>query len=304
LTAKWSGGGTPIAAVAANDIPTSFTYLNNNAGTYTLLINRDISIDATQTMNLAQRHLSIVGLGTERKVIYTGTVSNLFHLNNIDASLTIDENITLIDNNRSFFWWGSYYLVYVQAGSLVMKVGSKMTDAPNNAVYVTGANSSFTMEGGEIIGNRNSDDGAVHVTTNAAFFMRGGKITNNPVDVLINYNSGIFTFSGNAEIATLVLNKENNGKNASITIGEGGYSGIVSALHLRVENSNMNSVVDQWTTGVTVPAVLKGVNDVSVLSRFTLGKFVSSANSSNQRDISPDYKLELVGGGEAKLVWR
>jgi len=303
LTARWSGGATPIAAVAANDIPTSFTYINANAGTYSLLINRDINVNAQQTLNFAQRHLTIVGLGGERKITISSS-SNLFLISNLDASLTIDENITLTATFTD-------YLVYVQAGNLTMQAGSKINSA-RNAVYVTGVNSSFIMGGGEISGNNRN---GVFVTNNATFIMSGGKITgngsnsNNYVDVTIDSNAGIFTLSGNAEIGTLTLNKADNGANASITIGTGGYTGIVSALNLHVDvgiwgNTNIQNVVDQWTLGVIVPTVIKGVTNANILNRFTLGNFISNSSRNNTQNISPDYRLELVGSGEAKLVWR
>ena len=298
LTAKWSGGGNPIAAVAANDIPTTFTYINNNAGTYTLLINRDISVSTTQTISLAQRHLTIAGLGGGRKI----TINHSYPIiiNNTDASLTLDENIILTDETNNYFSLLSYYLVRVQAGSLIMRSGSKIIEG-DRAVEISGVNSRFVMEGGEI---RNNNSYGVLVYSGASFVMKGGKVSGTTYDVYIENTAGTFTLSGNAEIGTLTLHKVTNGTNSSVTIGEGGFTGIVSALHLYVSSvSNISTVVDQWTTGVTVPTVMRGVTNADVLSRFTLGKFIGSSNST-QRDISPEYKLELVGGGNVKLVWR
>ena len=298
LTAKWTGGGNPIAAVAANDVPTTFTYINANAGTYTLMMDRDVTLSATQTLNLAQRHLTIIGLGGERKIT---SDYRLFNINNADASLTIGDNITLACAN-----YGDG--VCVQAGSLTMKTGSKITShkayitgSTYYNVRVSGVNSIFTMEGGEISGN---DNYGVLLESSATFAMSGGRIVSNKsYDVDVASNAGTFTLSGNAEIAALVLAKANNGVNSSITIGTGGFTGIVSALHLYVNVSDMNTVISQWTQGTIVPAVIKGVTDASVLSRFTLGIFKSGSYSNNTRNISPDYKLELVGS-DAKLVWR
>jgi len=118
--------------------------------------------------------------------------------------------------------------------------------------------------------------------------------------MFINSNAGTFTLSGNPEIATLTLDKALNSTYASITIGEG-FTGVVSALNMRVNNNNIQTVVDQWTTGNPVPSIIKGVTDASVLNRFTLGRFLGSGTAA--RNISPDYKLDFVGG-EVRLVWQ
>jgi uncharacterized repeat protein (TIGR02543 family) len=298
LTARWSiaGGGTRITAVEANDIATSFLHINANPGTYTLLIDRDIS-SATQTLSSA-RHLTILGTGGERKITCIISATFLFNINNANASLTLGENITLIGPHL-------FNCLSVQAGSLIMKAGSKITGTSweSRGVTVTGINSSFTMEGGEISGHRGgggtSIGTGVFISNNATFVMNGGMITNNSnhitsSDVFIDHNAGTFTLSGNAEIGVLTLNKENNGANASVAIGAEGFTGTVT-LNLRVLSGD---VVAQWTQEVSVPTIIKNVTNTNVLSRFTLGQFVNT-----QQPISTNYRLNLIGN-EARLVWR
>jgi hypothetical protein len=98
--------------------------------------------------------------------------------------------------------------------------------------------------------------------------------------------------SGNAEIGVLQLNRDNNA-NTFVTLG-GTFTGVVSTL-------NLNGTAEQWTMGSPIPTIIKGVTDVSVFSKFTLGKFLSGNQS-----ISPNYKLQLrpSANDEAILVWQ
>jgi len=212
----------------------------------------------------------------------------------------------------------------VQAGNITMKSGSKIIGINSfynpAAIYVTGINSSFTMEGGEINSNQmigvdiansatfvmsggriSGNDGGVSVNSNATFNMSGGMITGNSGYDVMNNTLGAFTLTGNAEIGVLRLDKANNGANGSITIGAGGFTGVVSTLNLYVNNSTITNVRDQWTTGAPVPTVINGAVNASVISRFTLGRFLGSGSAT--LNISDNYKLDIIDG-VVKLVWR
>jgi hypothetical protein len=254
LTAHWSASN-PIAGVAANDLSAAFVYLNaagNPDGQYTLVINQDITtVVATgagaRRLTRANRHLTIIGMGAERKIQPVQANDRIFSVEIADSSLTLGENITLQGRND-----GTVSLVSViTAGNFIMKNGSKIIGATyahgdGGVVSITGAGSVFTMEGGEISGNTNtgtaSDVAGVRVV-NGTFIMSGGTITNNiTASTLTAATGGVFigtgatfTMSGgtitgnlrNTDVAADVLIRNNA---ASFTSTGGTIGNIVNNL--------------------------------------------------------------------------
>ena len=177
-----SADGRRINSVPANNLEAAFNYVNENPGTYTLLIDRNVNTGGL-TLNSASE-LTITGTGGMRTVQYEGSIFNpLLTLNNGDATLVLGEGITLrgIQNGRDV-------LVSVLSGHLVMREGAVITGHRTylgvGVVCINGSRSFFTMEGGEITGNYSEDDnefasGGVFVQLNSTFIMTGGSITGN-----------------------------------------------------------------------------------------------------------------------------
>ena len=178
---------TPLASIAANDIAAAITYFSASStpvGQYTLLINQDVTT-GSGTLSVARRNrsLTIIGLGGERTITPGTPSARVFRIES-DASFTLGSNITLRGIPVSV----------ISGGRLIMQEGSKITGFTSsnfldNPVRVSGTNSGFTMEGGEISGNSNNTREAisfyahatVYVGSDAAFTMNGGRITGNSV---------------------------------------------------------------------------------------------------------------------------
>ena len=199
LTAIWIAP-VPIADVMENDITSAITYMNTNTGIYTLLINQNVNAD-NQNFNVDNVNLTIIGIDEECSIQYNGAVNRqLFFIVANNTSLTLGNNITLKGIENS-----TINLIRVDAGSLIMKNGSKITGHLTTTLFGTvrfqGENSHFIMEGGEISGNISTsgseNSAAVRVQLGASFVMSGGIIINNfrntniPSDVrIINEHDG------------------------------------------------------------------------------------------------------------------
>ena len=174
-----------VDTVVANNVADAVDYVRTNAnqGEFTLILSQNFTAEDVLNFNTANMKLTIIGIGSER-TIQVGSVDNrLFLLNANEVSLTLGQNITLNGINNS-----TNSLVQVSNGNLTMLNGSKITghttDILGGVVGVTGINSNFTMNGGEITGNHNdstnaSASGGIIITTNATFTMSGGSITGN-----------------------------------------------------------------------------------------------------------------------------
>ena len=247
LKAKWSIAVNPtrIESVLPNDISGAVTYVNANSNSgeeYTLLIGVNVTA-GVQTLNAANAKLTIIGIGAERTITRsTYTYNPLFTINgNNVTSLTLGQNITITE---------SYICVRIDRGNLTMHDGSKITEANSNAVVVSGINSFFKMEGGEISGNYNG----VSVENGATFEVSGGVITGSTTsyggDVLIGYNC-TFLLSGNTRIGSLILSANNATTHSSVTIN-GAYSGTVTRLYLYGNYSSTNTVANWWTNASVI----------------------------------------------------
>ncbi|MDR2148571.1 MAG: InlB B-repeat-containing protein, partial [Tannerella sp.] len=226
LKAKWQGDFnlSRIESVLSNDITAAVTYVNansNNGEEYTLLIGANVTVGA-QMLSAANATLTIMGIESEKSItsISSSSYGRLFTINgNNSTHLAIGKNITLKSGGGSGL---VSVLVNIQRGSLTMYDGSKITEEPPRtgfvnsagAVLVSGINSSFKMEGGEISGMKfGTENCAISVSDGGLFEMSGGSVTDNSSsygvnDIYIDYN-GVFRLSGNARIGTLWLTASN-----------------------------------------------------------------------------------------------
>ncbi|MCL2245059.1 MAG: putative Ig domain-containing protein [Treponema sp.] len=175
-----------IGNVSSNDLSSAVNYITNSSnpdGVYTLIIDRDVTTTGS-SLNRANRNLTIIGLGGERTIGRT-TAGSIFTLTN-GFALTLGENITVraFDGNT-----GSNLISLASGSAFTMKTGSKITGysastATINVVSIT--EGTFTMNGGEISGNRHTGSATSSMTAavrvsgaNSTFIMNGGTITDN-----------------------------------------------------------------------------------------------------------------------------
>ena len=149
-----------------------------------------------------------------------------------------------------------------------MCTGSKITEGIIGAVLVSGINSVFKMEGGEISGNYSSSStGGVEVSNGGTFEMKGGSIINNSrileADDLFIAHESIFRLSGSARIGTLMLYANSATARSSVNINSN-YSCTVNRLHLRYIG-----IVNSYTIWTNAPVILNGT--VDIISMFNNG---------------------------------
>jgi len=309
---------TRIASVAANDIAAAVTHVNAQAaGQFTLLINQDVSI-AVSAARILSNNLTIIGIGAERKIQVTGTAATSRFISLSDstpASLTLGDKITLIGTTAA-----TSYLVYVpKDGTFTMEAGSKITGHNGGSpVYITGANSRFVMNGGEISGNTRTstatDTAAVFLGTGSTFVMNGGKITGNtvgaegskrPADVFVYEEAGTVTLSGAAELGITVA-RANTTVHSGITLGSS-FTGSATVNLQRTGTSVLATVIEGWNNRFIVKGAADYTPTAADLAKFTLGSFFGSSNSAVNEPIGNTHKLSLEadsGKDAIRLVTR
>ena len=104
---------TPIAGVAANDIVAAIAHVNNNADEYTLLLDNDTTVSTEQTLDVANVKLTIIGIGSERKITLTAT-GRMFTVGDYPKTgieMTIGNNITLKPTGQALLVSLTYLVV-------------------------------------------------------------------------------------------------------------------------------------------------------------------------------------------------
>jgi len=176
-----------VSAQSGNNIvEKAVTYVkaNPSAGTvYTLAIGNDYNV-GSQTLNSANIDLTIIGIGSERKISLSSNGA-LFTLSASSVKLTLGNNLTLVgrksggngnENNNNV-------LVSISSGELIMLTGSAITGNTNTSntgggVQITGG--TLTINGGKIIGNNATSNGGGGVAlSSGTFTMNSGEISGN-----------------------------------------------------------------------------------------------------------------------------
>jgi len=164
----------------ANLVTSTALHVNENPGTFILLVGHNVIVSPA-TANFEEGvHLTVVGIGGRRNITRQGA-GTLFTVNGPNRSLTLGDNIDLVGNAGN-----TLPLVSVQDGGvLTMNYGARIRDNTVTAinqsggVHVTGAGSTFTMNGGEIFENRATNIGSaagVRVHDGASFVMHEGAV--------------------------------------------------------------------------------------------------------------------------------
>lgn len=314
LKAKWMPP-TPIdiSGQTGDDILTqAVNYARTKpAMDFTLLLDTDIATGNQSTSNTSRFKLTLIGLGEERTITYSGEAWNrLFNLYN-GASLTIGQNIT--------FKGTLYNTSAIDVGSnstLTMLDGSKITGFSfswaSGVIGVSGSGR-FIMEGGEISGNSstshsNNSTGGVHVIMGGTIVVRGGKITDNYIgngntaDVYLQSDYNKIELSDETEIGTLVLatftaqlGQGTFSSQSASAFTANSYLGKVEKLHLYGNCLYLSDAINWWN-GKSVIHVVSGSLSQSVVEKFNsfLGDFCTNGN--DRRPINNTHELVLENG--------
>ena len=178
------------------------------------------SITATlATESLAPQTLNMGTAANPLEITLTGSSGAVLNLSSNGAMFTINQYTTLIIENIELRGRNNNAraVIDVNGGTLTMKAGAKITGNTNTTtatnlgggVRVYGATGIFTMEGGEISGNRAASGGGVSINAaNAVFTMNGGKISGNTATAAAGTGGGVqaaagaqFTMNDSAEIS-------------------------------------------------------------------------------------------------------
>ena len=306
-----SGGHLVMAVTTDDHLNTAFTnHINSGTGEYTLLIDRPLDMTTNREF-VANQRLTIIGVDDghgEPSITFTGGASvRMFTINGTNSSLTLSNNFTLKGRELG----SSEALIFVARGNLVMLDGSKIighnTTSHFGTVFLTGVNSSFTMEGGTITGNNISISGAndfyyvggVTFENDSTFTMTGGSIIGNTRndtlqrDIRCNWNTfpGYFNLSGNAQIGHLLLNHVTAG-NTSITSTAEAFSG--SIVHLYLLSGTANNIATartNWNTRTVIGGTAGTI--VAIRDRIVAASFMD--NTGTLEDISPTHHINDSG---------
>jgi hypothetical protein len=230
--------GTTMVDAAIESLDDALGYIKDNAAEgeeYLVELNENQSMAVFYSpAEAANIRITLQGGGTERRITWNGQGSAvcLFRMQN-NATLTVDNNITLDGNDE-------IGLIYLSDADLYLKAGSKITGTPSagldSAIRAdngsSGApiiSSNITMSGGEISGNScsfainiplssyalntftmtdgvikdngNSQGGGLVLGTAVNHTMSGGEISGHTgYGVNVPGEQATFTMSGNAVI--------------------------------------------------------------------------------------------------------
>jgi len=303
LTAQWSPPATPVALDLedTNLVAAAVTYVNENPGTFTLLVGDDVTVASVAT--LAENvHLTIAGIGGRQTISRTGN-GNLFNVNGANRSLTLGDNITLTGHAGN-----TLAVVNVDAGGrLTMNAGAQITgntaSAANHGggVDVTGAGSTFTMNGGEIFGNAttgNNSGGGVRIALQATFVMHeGAVIRDNTAEEGNIVAGGVHLFNPGSTFR--MLGGEIRGNTAmtdgvsaggGVRISAGTFQVVTGVIYGGDEGANSN-------TGSTNNALVIVTNGTVTLGTMADGVFTPSMYEGNPVTLdNDDDTIEVING--------
>ena len=312
--------GLVDTGVAANNVAAAVTRVNQagaaNDGAYFLLVDAaNITVAAEQNLNIANRQLTIIGIGAEKTVISRTANGSTFTVGasgQTDISLTIGNNITLqgriANNNTVVSVWGGAAFTMLDGSELSGNRSSASSDSAGQGAAVSiFSGSTFTMKGGTITNNIATGGssyavkpGGLYAQLTSTVVLEGGSITGNTGvtagDAYFLHTANV-TLSGTASVGTLTLNASDTIR-STLTIAPG-WTGTVAALNLRGANTAMTTAISYWAN--TNPMLLGAGVNATTVGQITLGNFVSAAAAlSFTQAISPTHQINASGVLEAK----
>jgi uncharacterized repeat protein (TIGR02543 family) len=292
LYAKWE----KITEVPGAGLAAKLEWLNSYAQNNSVYI-----VKVYENENIEPQSLSYDGKNVTITIMSdTGNTKWNITLNSNGTLFTVDSGVTLLlenitlqgheNNDNSFVSVNS-------GGSLVMNVGSEVTDntaSHGGGVYVGGT---FTMNGGEISGNTATDGGG-GVSVDGTFTMNGGEISRNNATqggggVSVD---GTFTMNGG----------EISGNNATQDGGGGGVKINGSGIFTMNEGAKISDNEANYGGGVSVDGTFT-MNDGEISENIAAswgggGVYVSTEATFTMKDgtISDNTSIGIGGG---VLVW-
>jgi len=237
LYAKWlpsNGDGTedaPFIVANANDLNAAKTAINGKTGSFFIFVFGDVGVEGGSTSTFgttASGSLSVKLTGSGK--LYLTSPGRLFYLRNNQTVILDSDDLTLegLSNNNAA-------VVHINSGAFTMN-GGTITGNTNTetgsagGVYVQ--NGTFTMYGGEVSGNTvtNGGGGGVYVAGDSSYFvMEGGTISDNGAigGSGVGVSLGHFTMNGGKisnNITTSSSSTNGNGGGVSMAGGTGTFT--------------------------------------------------------------------------------
>ena len=254
--------GSDEIIVPGGSLVAKMTWLNNHAQSdtsYLVTVDTDESITSEGYNNIlsysGESDITIrLSGGAEEKTVSPSFDNPLFIVM-AGVTLVLDNNI-ILDNDSNL----APLVVVDDGGTLTMRTGAKITSdgthTNNGGVYVY-FGGTFTMEGGEILGNRvqtygnftmkngkisgsNSDKGGGVFVANGDFVMEGGEISDNIAD---NSGGGVYVgMTGNIAKFTMKGGKiTRNRANGSYGNNGGGVVYVQSGGDFTMEGGEISA---------------------------------------------------------------
>jgi len=260
------------------------------AGKFILALGENITATLTELINVSYANLTIIGIGTERTITFTGTGAYITvgaDTDNSTIGLTLGNNIKLIGNGTSVSNANTNALVVVKNRAVLTISGATITQNRNKTATAAAGwgcagvivdKGELRMTSGSITDNTNHNTdintykntaAGVYAQNGAKLTLSGGSIKNNlneggTDDVFVTADSTV-TVGGNIEVGSLCL--VITGSNNSKVAVNPGYNGNI-VIDLRGE-------INTW---VGKEIVTGGSPADFNTTKIKLGKFVISPN--------------------------
>jgi len=214
-----------VEKIGNYNISTALSWISSNAVSgdkFSIVFGGGDSV-SPKNLDYSGKTVSITMQGYDDERTITLSSNGSMFTVGTNVTLTLDQNITLVGNSQN-----NASLVNVDGGNLIMNDGAKISGNTNTisggnggGVYVNSG--TFTMNGGEIKGNKVNSYGAGGgvcvdgLETNGTFTMNGGEITGNSVQ---SNGGGVFIYGRNK---TFIMNGGKISGNHSGFSGGGVY---------------------------------------------------------------------------------
>jgi len=292
LYAEWN----IILEVPGNSLAEKLGWLKENAvdgAEYYIPVNKNENL-APQDLSYDGKKISITLKGdTQARTVSLSDNGSLFTVGT-GVTLILDSNIILkgrTDNNKSLITINS-------GGFLETNAQSKITGNGNYNCWQAGVyineNATFTMNDGEISGNKAGGCGGVWVE--GTFIMSGGEISDN----IVNGNSGggvwvaggTFTMSGTAKISRNIVEGDSGGEGGGVHMYKENSEGVKLPSGTFTMNGGEISGNEAWGSGgVSIHYGIFNMSGTAKISRNTATKWGSGGVK-----VYGDSTFNMTGG--------
>jgi uncharacterized repeat protein (TIGR02543 family) len=233
VTVSENGG----AAAGYSNLASVFTAIGARIGNFTVTLLQNQTITAGYTFITAGQNITITGSDIMRTINGStiGTATTMFTINNVTASLTLGNNVTIQGRTTA----GTGSIVNISNGKFVMQTGSRIREHTNSTgavVNISAGTSVFEMNGGSIENNTtaNTTGAAVIIATaNGSFIMNGGSIignNNTTVASTTTASGGVYFTNGTFTMTGGSISGNTQGTAAQVTEGTAAASDVYHAV--------------------------------------------------------------------------